>query len=357
MNIVKATASYEKALEKQIKLIPDDLKKKHKSMAADSFSFLRATFYRWAQVLPAVAQELLQAPKVLAVGDLHIENFGTWRDIEGRLVWGVNDFDEAYVLPYTNDLVRLVTSVRLAISTGQCKVDSKEAAKAILEGYGVALVQGGKPFVLAENNVWLREMTTGILRDPVTYWAKLESAAVVKTVPVAARQAMEQMMPAKGLPYRVVRRVAGLGSLGRERYLALADFHGSLVAREAKPLVASAVGWALGVKSSSLASQEILDTAVRCPDPYVRLKGRWTVRRLSPYCSRIELNSLAKGSDERQLLFAMGWETANIHLGTKKAAAAILKDLKKRPAGWLGRAATDMEKAMLADWKEWRERK
>ena len=49
-------------------------------------------------------------PKVLAVGDLHIENFGTWRDSEGRLVWGVNDFDETWRLPYTQDLVRLTTS-------------------------------------------------------------------------------------------------------------------------------------------------------------------------------------------------------------------------------------------------------
>jgi len=32
---------------------------------------------------------------VLAVGDLHVENFGTWRDAEGRLIWGVNDFDES----------------------------------------------------------------------------------------------------------------------------------------------------------------------------------------------------------------------------------------------------------------------
>jgi len=36
---------------------------------------------------------------VLAVGDLHVENFGTWRDAEGRLIWGVNDFDEAWRLP------------------------------------------------------------------------------------------------------------------------------------------------------------------------------------------------------------------------------------------------------------------
>ena len=47
---------------------------------------------------------------MLAVGDLHVENFGTWRDADGRLCWGINDFDEADRLPYTNDLVRLAAS-------------------------------------------------------------------------------------------------------------------------------------------------------------------------------------------------------------------------------------------------------
>jgi len=48
----------------------------------------------------------------------------------------------------------------------------------------------------------------------------------------------------------------------------------------------------------------------------------------------------------------MGWETANIHLGTRKARV-LQDDLKKRPQGWLLRAAQKMQKAVLADWKEW----
>jgi len=52
------------------------------------------------------------APTVLAIGDVHLENFGTWRDVESRLVWGVNDVDEACRLPYTQDLVQLATSAQ-----------------------------------------------------------------------------------------------------------------------------------------------------------------------------------------------------------------------------------------------------
>ena len=66
-------------------------------MKEGPFPFLRATFYRWAQTWPEVSPETFAAPVALAVGDLHVENFGTWRDVEGRLIWGVNDFDEVWL--------------------------------------------------------------------------------------------------------------------------------------------------------------------------------------------------------------------------------------------------------------------
>ena len=75
-----------------MKLIPSDVKLKHRNMALSAFPFLRATFYRWAQWWPVVCPELARAPQVLAVGDLHVENFGTWRDLEGRLDLGRERF-------------------------------------------------------------------------------------------------------------------------------------------------------------------------------------------------------------------------------------------------------------------------
>src|SRR5438445_5345090 len=104
-------------------------------MAGGVFPFLRATFYRWMQRWPEVCPELAKAPAVLAVGDLHVENFGTWRDIEGRLIWGVNDFDEAYPMAYTNDLVRLAVSAHLAARTAHLAVKTEDACDVILDGY------------------------------------------------------------------------------------------------------------------------------------------------------------------------------------------------------------------------------
>ena len=77
---------------------------------------------------------MTKTPRVLGVGDLHVENFGTWRDAEGRLVWGVNDFDEVARMPYAVDLTRLVTSAVLAKRENGLAIDPGEAATAVLEG-------------------------------------------------------------------------------------------------------------------------------------------------------------------------------------------------------------------------------
>ena len=356
MKIVKATRSYENWLGKRITLLEGDLERKHAAMAQDVFPFLRATFYRWMQLWPEVCERERGAPKVLAVGDLHVENFGTWRDAEGRLVWGINDFDEAYELPYTIDLVRLAASSHIAIREARLKIGPKDACDAILNGYRKGLESGGRPLALAEDHPWLRSMMTGVLRDPPRYWQKLESLPTWKQpVPKSACKAIERMLPERGLEYRVVHRIAGLGSLGRERYVAIAIYRGGRIAREAKALAPSACVWADAEnKSERICYQEILDRAVRAIDPFVHLKGRWIVRRLAPDCSRVELTLMPEKRDESKLLHAMGFETANVHLGTPRSTRAIIRDLATRTRHWLHEAAAGMVKATTEDWRQWR---
>jgi uncharacterized protein (DUF2252 family) len=102
--------AYEKWLRTQCDVADRDLDRKHVRMKESPFIFLRATFFRWARQIEKVCPDLADAPAVLSVGDVHVENFGTWRDAEGRLVWGINDFDEAADIPYPFDLVRFATS-------------------------------------------------------------------------------------------------------------------------------------------------------------------------------------------------------------------------------------------------------
>jgi hypothetical protein len=356
MRIHKSTKKYEAWLAKNITVLPADLALKHTRMAEDSFQFLRATFYRWMQVWPQVCPDLARGPQVLAVGDLHVENFGTWRDKEGRLIWGVNDFDEAFPLSYTVDLVRLAVSAHMAISSDHLALPHEDACAAILAGYREGLEAGGKPFVLEEENKWLREVATGELRDPVHFWGKMNALTPVRgEVPKSARKALEELLPARGLVYRLVHRVAGLGSLGRERYVALADWEGGRVAREAKALLPSACVWAKEEEGSKkIFYEEIITNAARAHDPYVHLCGRWIVRRLASHCSRIELTTIPKRRDEERLLHSMGFETANIHLGSKRAIKNVRRDLAKRKPGWVHEAAKKMADAVRKDWEEWR---
>src|ERR1700751_5738690 len=106
--------AYEEWLRTQCDVVEDDLAYKHKRMKESAFVFFRASYFRWAKLAMLSFPEFEGAPNVLSVGDTHVENFGTWRDADGRLVWGINDFDEAAVMPYVLDLVRLATSIRLA---------------------------------------------------------------------------------------------------------------------------------------------------------------------------------------------------------------------------------------------------
>src|SRR6476659_1118231 len=181
MNIRDSTGRYESWLAKHLTLIPGDLELKHVAMAKDLFPFLRGTFYRWIQCWPEVCPEEAKVPEVLSVGDLHVENYGTWRDAEGRLIWGINDFDEAFELPYTQDLIRLATSAHVAIRTSQLRIDLSDACNAILEGYQDGLESRGRPFVLEEHHKWLRATVTSELRDPVRYWAKFDGLEAVRT--------------------------------------------------------------------------------------------------------------------------------------------------------------------------------
>src|SRR5436189_949147 len=151
MSFVKDTEKYERWLRKQCRVVEVDLEKKHERMRESAFVFLRATFFRWAKRVEGICTDLAKTPPVLSVGDLHVENFGTWRDAEGRLIWGVNDFDEAAVMPYTNDLVRLATSALLAIEEGKLALKGKAACDAIPEGYESCLEPPGNPFVLEED--------------------------------------------------------------------------------------------------------------------------------------------------------------------------------------------------------------
>jgi len=144
LSITAATLAYERWLGERIDPVGSDLALKHALMSQSLPSFLRGTYYHWAFLWPQVCPKLSSAPKLLAVGDVHLANFGTWRDAEGRLVWGVNDLDEAAKMPYAADLVRLATSALVGRREGTLALSGTHVIEAIIEGYPAASTREGR---------------------------------------------------------------------------------------------------------------------------------------------------------------------------------------------------------------------
>ncbi len=354
-NIHTATATYERWLAERTRIVRADLAQKHKLMHTSAFILLRGTFYRWAELFPAALPELMKAPVVLAVGDLHIENFGSWRDAEGRLNWGVNDFDEAYPLPFTNDLVRLATSAAFAIEAGKLSLSLKNACAVIVKAYHATLIENGRPFVLSEKNIELGSMARNKLKDPRAFFSKLDAQAEAGPVPDMVVKMLEKSMPGNASKPVCFHRQAGVGSLGRQRYVAVSELSGSRIVREAKVMLPSA--WTVANPggdntATKIYLNQLFEGCLRSHDPFLRVLDGWVIRRLAPDCARIELSDLPDKRDEQILLEAMAAETANIHLGSAQARAGIIEYLNTN-GDWLLPATKKMVWLTKQDFLDW----
>lgn len=94
---------------------PQAFRRRFRKMAADPFAFYRGSASLFYDDVDALEDPWVDAvtSRVWVHGDLHAENFGTYMDSRGMLVFDVNDFDEAYLGHYTWDLMRCAASLAL----------------------------------------------------------------------------------------------------------------------------------------------------------------------------------------------------------------------------------------------------
>ena len=339
-------AAYEAWLATQCNVVTEDIKAKHRLMKNSAFMFLRATYFRWARQIGTACPELMDAPRVLGVGDVHLENFGTWRDAEGRLVWGVNDFDEAAVMPYVLDLVRLAASIRLSPDRA---IDNREVAAALLKGYLEGLQQP-QPALLDEGETWLRPYAIGSDLESGKFWKKVDKYEKAAPPP-AVVSLLEESLPkeATNIHFRV--SIAGGGGLGRPRYVAIADWRGGRVLREAKALVPSAWTYVHGKQPSGLL--ELAKSKYRAPDPFLDIRDKFIVRRLAPDSRKIELDQDDASHLKIYFVQAMAFDLASIHAAGSVGVAALRRDLERRPRDWLHQAAKSAAAAVEQDFEDW----
>lgn len=375
MDIVQTTLAYEKFLQKNINLMKDELALKHTKMSESRFAFLRATYYRWAQLFPTVLADLNNAPRIVAIGDIHLENFGTYRDRKDQLVWGVNDFDELDTLPYTNDLVRLATSAIIAIQEERIALKRKAACRAILKGYRDGMKRGKRmPFIVGSNkNRLLKKWERNAKKSSRSWWKEITILPRVD-VSTLSRPAIE-LLEKVGIsePRRMIlhRRIGGTGSLAHKKIIAVESCNmdelrklprkdKNAAAFELKELGPAATEWIGGNANKNINwKKNKMDYIynLRLDDPSLQIKGSWLIRRIAPDCTRIELTKLPTKRAEKHLLYCAGAEMANIHLANPKADKSILRDLRKRRKSrkdWLYVASKTMAAIINKDWKEWK---
>jgi uncharacterized protein (DUF2252 family) len=218
-------------------------------MRTTPFAFLRATCHLFQDEF-AHASLPAHVPLVWACGDLHLENFGSYK-ADNRLVYfDLNDFDEAALAPCAWDLARLLVSVLLAARS--LGVDARRASRlcdAFIDAYAGALSTGKARWVE-------RDTAQGMVRELLDSARNRDRAQFLdrrtvrsgksrrirldgeKALAVDARQrkridafmrAFACVQPKPGF-YRlldVARRIAGSGSLGVERFVLLVEGKGS----------------------------------------------------------------------------------------------------------------------------------
>ncbi len=131
------------------------LARKHDRMRASPFAFLRGScrlFYE--QLPPGSGRE----PLVWGCGDLHLENFGSYKGDNRLVYFDLNDFDDAARFPATAELVRMVASIVLAADeVGLSPKDGLGLGRDFLEAHRAALVLGHARWVE-------RDCASGIVR-------------------------------------------------------------------------------------------------------------------------------------------------------------------------------------------------
>ena len=369
LNVIESTLFYESWLADQTDLQNRRLDVKHARMASNPFPFLRGTFYRWLQRWRKECDYLHNRHQdvLLAVGDLHIENFGTWRDSRSRLVWGINDFDEACQVPFTLDLVRLATSIILAAEAVEIEIPRNRVSHLLLAGYQDGLEAAGAPILLeAEERREMLAFASFAIKPPPSYWAEKfndddNPEIAAKELPRGLEDAFRPAFPRGSTPvYRRQRKPSGLGSLGRRRFMAaLKRGDADYIAREAKALVPSALSW-LEMRPAAISlAGTLLQRIVRSPDPCLQIHDRWLIRQAAPEALKIELPASREESHlifAAPLLNAMGFETANVHLGSRspKELETALEGLRRQVGeDWLVTASARMEKVTRKDHLAW----
>lgn len=223
--------------------IPSTLKLKYKEMREDKFRFFRATTNIFFEDL-SKDKFLYQSPLVWMGGDLHIENFGSYKGDNGLAYFGINDFDECCLGPCLFDVIRMCACIYVAaekwkitrqetlelvhlfidtyfkqLSEGYIKVIERDTARGIMKAFLDQVSQRKRADFIKQ--VTIRKKSKLKFRNSnarIAQLPKKEKESVKKAVHSWAKR---KPHPEFYDVIDVVLRIAGCSSLGLKRYVAL----------------------------------------------------------------------------------------------------------------------------------------
>ena len=223
---------------------PERLALKYREMCKSPFAFFRGTAHLYWEDLASRSTAMPDGPLVWACGDLHFENFGSFQGDNGLSYFDLNDFDESCLGPATWEVSRFVASAYVAApSLNLTGAEANELMKLFLDAYQSALGDGKARWIeraTASGMVRIllgrvSKRTRAMLINSRTIWKKRKRRIVIDgehALPITDSQrtnvtrrlhefAKSQPDPDFFRVLDVARRVAGLGSLGLERYVVL----------------------------------------------------------------------------------------------------------------------------------------
>jgi uncharacterized protein (DUF2252 family) len=145
---------------------------KYKFMRESLFRFFRGTCHLFYEDL-STKKDFPAGPPGWICGDLHLENFGSYRSANDQVYFDLNDFDEAILAPVTWELVRLVTSIFIGFeSLGIEDEKASNMAKLFLKSYTATLLTGKPDYVESA-------MARGIICDFLTKVARRKQRIIL----------------------------------------------------------------------------------------------------------------------------------------------------------------------------------
>lgn len=121
---------------------PERLLLKYQAMRANSFGFFRGTCHLFYEDL-AGNSVLNDTPPVWVCGDLHLENFGSYKGDNKLVYFDINDFDEAALAPASWEITRFLTSILVGAATlGVNQSEALILCHCFLNSYTDALALG-----------------------------------------------------------------------------------------------------------------------------------------------------------------------------------------------------------------------